>query len=326
MQLRYRTCMRRRRIGGRYELREQLGASSWHATDTELERDVFVRVPAEELVMARLVHPAIVQVFDQGEDNGEPYVVYEYLSGGSLRQRLDSGALSEADAQGIAADITAALAYAHAQGVTHGALTPATILLDGEGAGKVSGFKGVATPQDDEHDLATILESMRAGAIDESDAEATAVLQTVRAASRRRRRPIAWSALAALVLLLGGVGAALLAASGESTSDSSTGSVSLLTSTDSTRRATQAPVVPPPATSEQTTEQRTAPSPTTEPPAGTSPPPTEPETTAPAATAEPPATTEPPPATTEPSPPATGEPPPTTEQPPPTSAVTETTG
>ena len=221
--------MRRRRLGGRYELQEQLGASSWHAIDTELERDVFVRVPAEELVIARLVHPTIVQVFDQGEEYGKPYVVYEYLSGGSLAQRLDKGLLGEAEAQRIAADITAALAYAHAQGVTHGALGPATILLDAEGGGKVAEFAGVATQEDDEHALTAVLEILGANAIADSDADATAVLQPAPAASRRR--PIAFSALAALVLLVAGVGAALLATSGESTSDNATGSVSRPTST-----------------------------------------------------------------------------------------------
>ena len=313
--------MRRRRIGGRYELHEQLGASSWHATDTELERDVFVRLPAEELVIARLVHPAIVQVFDQGEENGEPYVIYEYLNGGSLAQRLEERSLGEAEAQRIAADITAALDYAHAQGVTHGALTPATILLDAEGGGKVSGFRGVATLEDDGHALSTVLEILRVRASDDSDTEATAVLQPVPAASIRRRLPIAWSALAAVALLVAGVGAALLATSGESTRDSTTGSVSL----PLTQGTMRGPTVPQPATtSEQTTEQTTAPSPTTEPPATTSPSLTQPETTPPPATAQPPAATEPPPATSE-LPPRTIEPP-TTEQPPPTTAATETTG
>ena len=117
-------------------------------------------MPAEELVIARLVHPTIVQVFDQGEENGEPYVVYEYLSGGSLAQRLDKGSLGEAEAQRIAADITAALTYAHAQGVTHGALGPATILLHADGGGKVMGFAGVATQEDDEHALTEVSRSV----------------------------------------------------------------------------------------------------------------------------------------------------------------------
>jgi len=247
--------MRRRLIGGRYELHEQVGASSWHATNTELEREVFVRVPAGEIVIARLVHPAIVQIFDQGEENGEPYAVYEYAGGGSLAERLEAGSLGQAEAQRIGADVTAALAYAHAQGVTHGALGPATILLDAEGGGKVIGFAGVATPEDDERALAAVLELLGANAIADDTADDTAVLQPVPAASRRR--PVALIALAALVLLVAGVGAALLATSGESTPDRGTGSISVITTIGSTSGETHAPVVPPPATTSQPGVHRT---------------------------------------------------------------------
>ena len=82
--------MRRRLIGGRYDLHEQLGASSWHATDTELERDVFVRVPAREVVIARLVHPTIVQVFDLGHDEDDKAP----LENGSTFQVRATGARS----------------------------------------------------------------------------------------------------------------------------------------------------------------------------------------------------------------------------------------
>ena len=44
--------MRGRRIAGRYELLEQLGAASWRATDTELERDALLQLPAREIVVA----------------------------------------------------------------------------------------------------------------------------------------------------------------------------------------------------------------------------------------------------------------------------------
>ena len=91
--------MRTRRIAGRYELLEQLGASTWRAADTELQRDVLVQVPARDVAVARLTHPGIVQVFDQGVEDGEPYAVFEYLPGGSLEQRLAAGSLTEAEAR-----------------------------------------------------------------------------------------------------------------------------------------------------------------------------------------------------------------------------------
>ena len=313
--MRYTTAMRGRRIAGRYELLERLGATGWRATDTELERDVLVQLPSRAVVVAGLTHPSIVQVFDQGEEDGEPYAVYEYLSGGSLEQRLEAGSLGEAEAESVAADVSAALAYAHAQGVTHGSLGPASVLLGADGRAKVAGFAGDATPEDDERALGALLQTLGASAV--ADADVTAVLKP---AASRGRRPLALIALAALVLLAAGVGAAFIATSSESKADGTTGSVSLASSTASTQGVTQPVVSPPATTSDETTSEQTTtePATTTAPPAAT----TMPATTAPPTTTAPPRTTTEPPGTTEPPPPTT-EPPPTAGT---TAAETETTG
>jgi serine/threonine protein kinase len=319
---RYTTGMRTRRIAGRYELLEQLGGSSWRAADRELGRDVLIRFAAREAGVARLTHPSIVPLFDQGEDGGERYTVFEYLPGGSLAQRLEGGPLSEAEAERIGADVSHAVAYAHDQGITHGSLGPEAVLLDSEGRAKVAGFAGQVARDEDERALAALLATLNAATAAEGDADVTAVLPTA-VRPPARRRPLALIALAALVLAVAGVGAALLATSGESTPDGgATGSVSLPDSAATTREEPE-PVAPPPATTaEETTTQAT-----TAPPAPTVAHSTEAQpTTAPPATTEPPPT-EPPPPTTEP-PPATSEPPPTTEPPPPTATAgtTATTG
>ena len=308
-----------RRIAGRFELLEQLGVATWRAADTELERDVLVRLPAGDVPAARLTHPSIVPVFDQGEDDGEPYAVFEYLPGGTLQQRLDAGTLGTAAAQRIAADVEAALAHAHERGVTHGALGAAAVLLTAEGEAKVAGFGGGGTVESDEHALAELVALL--GAQTGSDAESTAVLGPPPPA--RSRRSVAAAVVAAVVLLIAGAGAAaFLASSGGSGTDTAT------TAADpaSTGTSTQAPSVAPSATTaEQPTTATTMTAPTTTQPTA---PPSEPApTTAPPATSatapteppEPPPTTEPPPAPTEP--PPTTEPPPAT-----TAAVTETTG
>ena len=305
--------MGERRIAGRYELVEQLGTSSWRAVDTDLEREVFVRMPGRDVSAARLTHHGIVPLFDQGEEDGVPYAVYEYLAGGSLERRLAAAPLSEAEAGRVAADVTAALAYAHEQGVTHGSIGPASVMLSADGDAKLAGFAGTGTPADDERALAALLETLGAIATPASDAEATAILTPEPKAGRR---PFVLAALAALALLGAGVGAALLATSGESTPDgATTGSTSVATSTGSTEE----PVVPPPST---TAEETTTGTTTTAPPAPT----TAPATTAPVPPTEPSPTTEPPttePApTTEPPPPEPTEPPPTTEPPPPTETTT----
>jgi serine/threonine-protein kinase len=165
--------MNLRTIGGRYELVEQIGDSSWRAVDTELGREVLVRLPAGEIATATLAHPNIVRLFDQGEEEGEPYAVLEYLLGGSLEQRLASGPLSGAEARGVAADVEAALAYAHAQGVMHGSLGPANVLLDAEGRAKVAGFTGDAEPEDDMRALGALLQVLGANAIGGPEADVT---------------------------------------------------------------------------------------------------------------------------------------------------------
>lgn len=298
--------MERRTIAGRYELIEQIGDSSWRATDTELGREVLIRLRPGD-VAATLAHPNIVHLFDQGEDDGERYAVLEYLPGGSLEQRLAAGPLTEAEANAVATDVDAALAYAHEQGVTHGSLRPANVLFDIEGRAKLTSFTGAGTPEDDRRALATLLEVVGANAIAVPEADVTEVMPAPPAATSRRR--LALAAIVALVLVTAGVAAAFLATSGDSSSDSATTSLSVPAPTESTAPTTQEPASSAPTTTAEPTTQATTTEPTT----------TEATTTAPRPTtsAPPPATTTAPP-TTEPPPPTTEPPPATTEEPPPT--------
>jgi serine/threonine protein kinase len=334
-----------RLIAGRYELREPLGGSSWLATDTELERDVLVRLgPASPTGATPLSHPSIARVFDQGEAEGEPYVVREYAPGGSLAER-GASSLSETDAQTAARDVAAVLAYAHGQGIAHGALTEENVLFDAEHRAKVADFAGVGEPQDDVRAFGGILQSLAtaapalapvaaaalAGELDSAELVArlddlavpvpaaaeptTLIVPPPQARPANRRSVVAAAAVAAL--LAAGIGAAFIATSGDSetndpTTDSSTTSVPTGTSVSET-------TPPPPATTGETTEATTTGTTT----ASTS---TAQTTEPPPATTAPPTTTEPPPETTEP-PPETTEPPPTTteEAPPPTTTELTTT-
>jgi serine/threonine protein kinase len=307
--------MEPRLVAGRYELGEQIGESSWRATDTELGREVLLTLPAHDAAAAALSHPSIVRVFDQGEADGTPYAVFEYVPGGSLEQWLAQGPLTERAAHRIATDLAAALAYAHAQRVTHGSIRAANVLLDGEGRAKLTGFAGTATPEEDRAALAGLVQVMEAGAISDAQTEATAVLP---AAAPARRRPLALIAVAALLLLAAGIAAAFIATSGGTTAEQPTGSIPISTGTTTpTTRAT-----PPVATTaETTTEETTTTAPaTTATPTATTPPATAP----PPPTTAPLPTTAPPPPTTEPLP--TTEPPPPTTEPPPVTTAAVTTG
>jgi serine/threonine-protein kinase len=145
-------------IAGRYRLKEVLGRGGmsevWCAEDLELGRLVALKLLApnadrarferEARAVASLAHPNITQVYDFGEWQGRPYMLLEYLPGGSLEERLANGKpLPDDEAFAIAAGIAAGLAHAHARGVVHRDLKPANVLFDDEGRPKLADF-GIA--------------------------------------------------------------------------------------------------------------------------------------------------------------------------------------
>ncbi len=145
----------------RYQLQEPLGeggmATVYRAFDTRLERPVALKVirtdyhadpqflkrfEREARALAQLNHPHIVQVLDVGEQQGIPFVVMEYLGGGTLKARIGRPLLPR-EAGALLAPIARALAYAHGLGIIHRDVKPANILLTPEGAPKLSDF-GIA--------------------------------------------------------------------------------------------------------------------------------------------------------------------------------------
>jgi serine/threonine-protein kinase len=102
------------------------------------------RFGAEARSVASLNHPHVLRVFDWGEDTDGPYLVLEYLGGGSLRDLLDRGVrLSHSQAAHLGTEVAQGLAYAHARGLVHRDIKPANLLFDEEGRVRVADF-GVA--------------------------------------------------------------------------------------------------------------------------------------------------------------------------------------
>src|SRR5438270_11680962 len=145
-------------IAGRYRLDELLGRTGmsevWAAHDAELRRRVAIKLLAPDADRARferearaaatLSHPNLTQIYDYGETGGRPYMVLEYLAGGTLEDRLAGGKpLPDADTERIAQEIAAGLAHAHARGVVHRDLKPGNVLFDSEGRAKIADF-GIA--------------------------------------------------------------------------------------------------------------------------------------------------------------------------------------
>src|SRR3972149_759574 len=147
---------------GRYEIKAELGrggmATVYHAFDPRFKRDVALKVlPREFLhdptfrarfeheahIIATLEHSAIVPVHDFGEEEGQPYLVMRFLTGGSLLERMKRGPLSLTETAAIFARIASALDEAHRRGIVHRDLKPGNILFDGPGEAYLSDF-GIA--------------------------------------------------------------------------------------------------------------------------------------------------------------------------------------
>lgn len=153
---------------GRYRLERELGrggmASVWLARDQRLGRPVAIKVIADRLgvdqqwrrrferearAAASVSHPHIVPVFDYSVEGDQPYLVMEYVSGGSLAERL-AGARSDApalDLEALAQALLDALTHIHDVGIIHRDVKPGNILLGRDGRVRLTDF-GIAQPED----------------------------------------------------------------------------------------------------------------------------------------------------------------------------------
>src|SRR5262245_415452 len=123
---------------GPYEVLALLGSGGmgevFRARDERLGREVAVKVLApgasndadrlrrfeqEARAAGALNHPNLLTVHDTGQHDGQPYLVFELLEGGTLRQRLGQGALPVAKAFDYATQIAEGLAAAHERGIVH---------------------------------------------------------------------------------------------------------------------------------------------------------------------------------------------------------------
>ncbi|QBI53815.1 Serine/threonine-protein kinase PK-1 [Streptomonospora litoralis] len=91
--------------------------------------------------VAKLSHPNVVQVYDQGTDQGHVYLAMEYVPGQTLREMLNErGRLAPADALDIISPVLAALGAAHQAGLVHRDVKPENVLLTEDGRVKVADF------------------------------------------------------------------------------------------------------------------------------------------------------------------------------------------
>jgi eukaryotic-like serine/threonine-protein kinase len=239
-------------IGERFRLDEKVGAggmsSVYRAFDPTLERwvaiklmhrdistdpDQLERFRREARAVASLNHPHVVTVIDAGEDEGAPYIVFEYVEGETLKDRIRRlGMLPVPEAVAYAIEIGRALSAAHSARLVHRDVKPQNVLIDMEGRAKVTDF-GIArsleahgltatgrvlgttdyvspeqalghsvTEQSDIYSLGIVLYEMLTGEVPfQADTQVAVAMKHVREAlpDVQRRRPEVSAALAAVV-------------------------------------------------------------------------------------------------------------------------------
>ncbi|MEU4448787.1 serine/threonine-protein kinase [Actinosynnema sp. NPDC050801] len=153
-----------RLVAGRYRLGRRIGSGAmgivWQAHDERLHRTVAVkqlllqpglaeadtdeakrRAMREGRIAARLQHPHAIAVYDVAEDDGQPWLVMEYLPSKSLSTALsERGTLPPRDVASIGSQVASALAAAHNAGIVHRDIKPGNILLGNDGTVKITDF------------------------------------------------------------------------------------------------------------------------------------------------------------------------------------------
>lgn len=112
----------------RHERLQRMVALKVVAAGIELQRAMSI-IRAEAEIIARLKHPHIVQVYDVGEDHGEPYLSLEFVDGESLKERLQREPIPVRQTAELLEQMSRAMHHAHVHGVVHRDLKPANILL-----------------------------------------------------------------------------------------------------------------------------------------------------------------------------------------------------
>ena len=151
-------------LSGRYRLESKLGSGGmstvYLALDQTLQRNVAAKVLHREMsdqpdqlerfrrearAVARVSHPNVVSVIDAGNDeDGHPYIVFEYVDGETLKQRIDRyGRLPLDEAAAYAIEVGRGLQAAHLAHLVHRDVKPQNVLIDSEGRAKVTDF-GIA--------------------------------------------------------------------------------------------------------------------------------------------------------------------------------------
>jgi serine/threonine protein kinase/tetratricopeptide (TPR) repeat protein len=157
---------------GPYQILQEIGiggmAQVYRARQASVERDVALKVilhgiagdpdaiqrfQREAKLIARLEHPHIVPIYDFDGASTPPYIVMRYMESGTLRDAMYPGLLPHEEVAYLIRQVSAALSYAHRQGIIHRDIKPSNILIDREGNAFVSdlGIARLMTAKEQTH-------------------------------------------------------------------------------------------------------------------------------------------------------------------------------
>ena len=152
-----------RLLAGKYSLTRRLGgggtAAVYLAWDLSLQRDVAVKaltnlaelrpaLASEAWAMARVAHPSLAEIHGVESWQGRPFLIVEFLRGGTLADRLGNGTVPGPEAVSIAARLAEALAALHEAGYLHGDVKPTNIGFTANGLPKLLDFGLARGPHD----------------------------------------------------------------------------------------------------------------------------------------------------------------------------------
>jgi eukaryotic-like serine/threonine-protein kinase len=156
-------------LAARYRLEEIVGTGGmaivWRARDERLERPVAVKMMSDALsanpayvarfaqearIAAQISHPNLVEIFDYDATAAQPYLVMQFVDGGTLEGWLARTTLDTPVIEDLARDLLAALSAVHLHGVLHRDVKPANVLIGSDGRARLTDF-GVARLEDSTH-------------------------------------------------------------------------------------------------------------------------------------------------------------------------------
>jgi predicted Ser/Thr protein kinase len=154
------------RLAGRYRVERLVGsggmATVWRAVDEVLGRPVAIKVMSDALsadpayvrrfagearTAARISHPNLVQIYDYSALASQPFLVMEYIDGGTLAERARRRPLRADELRQLARELLSAIARVHGAGVLHRDIKPANVLLGSDGRARLTDF-GIARLED----------------------------------------------------------------------------------------------------------------------------------------------------------------------------------